>query len=67
MIYIQTRSGVVFSSWTTPANPAFDFKTLMDVAVAAEADELPIPDDGMASPLAFPFSSLPSSPIPTPP
>jgi hypothetical protein len=67
MIYIQTRSGVVFSSWTTPANPTFDFKTLMDVAFAAEADELPIPDDGMASPLASPFSSLPSSPIPTPP
>jgi hypothetical protein len=32
------RSGVMFSSWTTPANPTFDFKVLMDAAVTAEAD-----------------------------
>ena len=58
MIYNQTRSGVAFSSWTTPANPAFDFKVLLDAAVAAEADEPPISDGDMASPPPSPFSSV---------
>jgi hypothetical protein len=68
MVDIQMCSGVAFSSWTTPTNSAFDFKTLMDAAVAAEADEPPILDGDMASPfsspLSSPLSSPPSSPSP---
>lgn len=71
---IQTRPGITFSSWTTPANPAFKFQELMDAAVADEADDPPIPEDDTASPLSSPLTSPPtslsplfSSPIPAPP
>jgi hypothetical protein len=67
LIHLETGSGAAFSCWATPANPTFDFKTLMDAAVAAEADEPPVLDDGMDSPLSSPLSSPPSSPTPPPP
>ena len=36
-------TGVMFTTWTTPVNPAFNFEVLMDAAVADEFGT-PIPE-----------------------